>query len=104
MSDPAAPRTVAEVYLAHLKRRGIDYLFANGGTDFAPIVEAYARAPQSGLAFPQPIAVGHENAAVCMALGSTMISGKPQAVMVHVSVGTANAVLGLMNAMRDRVP
>ncbi|MBI5877918.1 MAG: thiamine pyrophosphate-requiring protein [Chloroflexi bacterium] len=104
MSEPSMPRTVAEAYLAHLKQRGVDYLFANGGTDFAPLVEAYARAPESGLTFPQPIAVAHENAAVCMALGYTMVTGRPQAVMVHVSVGTANAVLGLMNSMRDRVP
>ena len=100
----AGAQTVAEAYLAHLKRRGIDYLYVNGGTDFASIVEAYARAEESGLEFPQPIVVPHENAAVCMALGHTLVSGRPQAVMVHVSVGTANAVLGLMNAARDHVP
>ena len=60
--------------------------------------------PESGLDFPQPIIVAHENAAVCMALGYTMVTGRPQAVMVHVSVGTANAVLGLMNASRDNIP
>src|SRR5207244_988639 len=30
--------------------------------------------------------------------------GKPAAVMVHVTVGTANAICGLMNAARDNVP
>jgi len=30
--------TVAEAYLTLLAERGVDYLFANGGTDFAPIV------------------------------------------------------------------
>src|SRR5262249_43405826 len=29
---------------------------------------------------------------------------KPQAVMFHVSVGTANAVCGVMNAARDQIP
>ena len=33
-------RTVAEGFLAALKARGIDYFFANAGTDFASIVEA----------------------------------------------------------------
>jgi acetolactate synthase-1/2/3 large subunit len=99
-----APLTVAEHYLAHLKRRGIDYLYVNAGTDFPSIVEAYARVPASGLDLPQPVIVAHENAAVCMALGYTMITGRPQAVMVHVSVGTANAICGLMNAARDNVP
>jgi hypothetical protein len=31
-------------------------LFANGGTDFAPIVEELARAPQKGIAVPEAIA------------------------------------------------
>ena len=30
--------TVADAYLALLAARGIDYIFGNGGTDFAPIV------------------------------------------------------------------
>ena len=33
----------AEAYLARLAERGIEYVFANAGTDFAPIVEALAR-------------------------------------------------------------
>ena len=40
--------SVAEAYLALLAERGIEYLFANAGTDFAPIVEAYAKAAHSG--------------------------------------------------------
>jgi acetolactate synthase-1/2/3 large subunit len=35
--------SVAEAYLSMLAARGIEYLFGNGGTDFGPIVEAYAR-------------------------------------------------------------
>ena len=33
----------AEAYLARLGERGIEYVFANAGTDFAPIVEALSR-------------------------------------------------------------
>ena len=32
--------SVAEAYLTLLAERGIEYLFANAGTDFAPLVEA----------------------------------------------------------------
>ena len=46
----------------------------------------------------------HENAAVGMAHGYTMVTGKPQAVMLHTNVGTANAINMLINASRDRVP
>ena len=28
-----------------LKVNGVDYLFGNAGTDFAPVIEAYANAP-----------------------------------------------------------
>jgi acetolactate synthase-1/2/3 large subunit len=39
-----------------------------------------------------------------MAHGAYLVTGKPQALMVHVSVGTANTICGLMNAARERVP
>ena len=41
---------------------------------------------------------------MAMAHGYYRIAGKPAAVMVHVTVGTANALGGLMNAARDNVP
>jgi len=96
--------SVAEQYLALLKQRGIDCLYVGAGTDTAPLVEAYARASASGLDFPKPVIATHENLAVGMAHGHTMVSGRPQAVMLHVSVGAANAVCALMNASRAQVP
>ena len=42
-----------------------------------------------------PVVVPHENVAVAMAHGYTMMTGRPQAVMVHVGLGTANALKGL---------
>ena len=35
-SNTIKTEIVADAYLALLAERGIDYLFANGGTDFAP--------------------------------------------------------------------
>lgn len=97
--------TVAEAYLAHLRARGIEHLFLNAGTDFAPLVEAYARlSGRNGPALPQPVIAAHENVAIGMAHGAYLMTGAAQAVMVHVGVGTANTVCGLMNAARDRVP
>ncbi len=98
----ASGETVAGRLLARLGRH-VDYIFANTGTDFPPIIEALARAEASGATLPTAIAVPHENVAVGMAYGHTMVSGRPQAVMVHVNVGTANAVCGLINASRARV-
>ena len=99
----ASGETVAGRLLARLGRH-VDYIFANTGTDFPPIIEALARAEASGATLPTAIVVPHENVAVGMAYGHTMVSGRPQAVMVHVNVGTANAVCGLINASRARVP
>ncbi len=96
------PETAAEALLARLKSHGVDTLFANGGTDFASIIEAYARAGEA--AFPTPLVMPHETAAVAMAHGRYLATGRPQAVMAHVTVGLANCVMGVINAAADNVP
>ena len=98
------PATAAQAWLGLLAARGIEYLFANGGTDFAPIAEAYAAGRANGWRMPQPVIVPHENLGVAMAHGFTMLTGRPQAMMVHVGVGTANAINGLINAARMQIP
>ncbi|HEX5419655.1 MAG TPA: thiamine pyrophosphate-binding protein, partial [Gammaproteobacteria bacterium] len=102
MQDP--PRSVAESLLRALKRRGIEHVFANAGTDFAPLIEALVKLGGEPGAVPRFITVPHENLAVAMAHGYYQVSGRPAAVMVHVTVGTGNAVCALMNAYRDDVP
>ena len=94
---------VAAAYLALLADRGVDYLFGNAGTDFAPLIEAYAQSAQTGVAVPRPILATHENLAVAMAHGYGMVSRRVPAVMVHVSVGTANMVCAALNAARENV-
>ena len=96
--------TVADAYLALLADRGIDFLFANAGTDFAPLIEAYAKAQAHGTKVPKPVTVPHENVAIAMAQGYYLKTGRPQAVMVHVNVGTANAICGLINGWRGNIP
>ena len=98
------PETAAEAWLGLLAARGIEYLFANGGTDFAPMVEAYAKGQKLGWQLPQIVIVPHENMGVAMAHGYAMVTGRPQAMMVHVGVGTANSLNGLINASRQNVP
>jgi acetolactate synthase-1/2/3 large subunit len=98
------PETAADAWLGLLAARGIEYLFANGGTDFAPLVEAYAKGQKLGWRLPEVVIVPHENLGVAMAHGYAMVTGRPQAMMVHVGVGTANALNGLINASRQNVP
>ena len=98
------PTIAAEAFLRALADHGTDYFFANPGTDFPPIVEAFSRAKKTNAKVPKPILVPHENLAVAMAHGSYLMNGRPQAVMVHVNVGTANTINNLTNLSRDRVP
>ncbi|MEE8283761.1 MAG: acetolactate synthase, partial [Alphaproteobacteria bacterium] len=52
--------TVADVYLEILADRGVEYLFANAGTDFAPLIEALAKAQALGtLAKAQALGTPH---------------------------------------------
>lgn len=97
-------QSVGEALLRLMRERGIEYLFANAGTDFAPIIEAYAHLGQNDQNVPKPITVPHENVAVAAAMGYYLLSGKTQAVMVHVNVGSANALCCMFNAMRGNVP
>jgi acetolactate synthase-1/2/3 large subunit len=96
--------TTAQAYLELLESRGIDYFFGNAGTDFASIVDAFALRQSQGKTCPQPIAVPHETPLVSMAYGYYMITGKPQVVMVHVGVGTANGLGALVAASKGRIP
>lgn len=102
--DPHHNPGVAETYLGLLRSRGISYLFANAGSDFASLIEAYARCDEAETAFPVPITVPHENVAIHMAMGYWLVTGQMQAVMVHVNVGTANTMCGLLNAARANIP
>ncbi|WP_260924437.1 thiamine pyrophosphate-binding protein [Novosphingobium sp. 9] len=94
----------AMLVLRQLQAEGIDYFFANGGTDFPPIAEAYALARNEGIDVPRPMVIPHENLAVAMAHGVYMTTGRMQAVMLHVNVGSANAINALLDASRDETP
>ncbi len=98
------PRTAAEAYLATLHTRGVDWIFGNAGTDFAPLIEAVAAGESTGAPMPRAVEVLHETVAVAMAHGYYLMTGRPQCVMVHVNVGVANALMGIINACRGNAP
>lgn len=96
--------TTAQAYLELLRARGIEYFFGNAGTDFGPLVDAFAKFEAEGKERPRPITVPHEFVAVSMAHGVTMCTGRPQVVMAHTIVGTANCAGALINAARANIP
>ena len=104
MQKTISIENTAQGYLELLRERGIKYFFGNAGTDFASLVDAFAKFAEEGKQYPRPITVPHEFVAVSMAHGYYMVTGEPQVVMVHVIVGTANASGAIINAARAQVP
>lgn len=100
----AATITAGGALLARLKAVGVDYIFANSGTDFPPIIEGLAEASAKQIPLPKAIVIPHENAAMGMAHGYYLATGKAQAVMAHTNVGLANCAIGAINAATEHVP
>jgi len=96
--------TAGGALLARLKAVGVDYIFANSGTDFPPIIEGLAEAAAKEIDLPQAVVVPHETAAMAMAHGYYLASGRSQAVIAHTNVGLANCAIGAINAAVERVP
>src|SRR5256714_12213630 len=95
--------STAEAYIELLAARGVDYFFGNGGTDFAPIVDAYAQRLAQELPVPQPETVPHEITAMAMAAGHTIGTRKPHVVLAPTLPGTADATGALINARARNV-
>lgn len=102
--DPVPSLTAGGAIFTRLKALGVDYVFANSGTDFPPIIEGLAEAAAKDIALPEAVAVPHENAAMHMAYGYWLGTGRPQAVMLHTNVGLANAATAALDAAMDHVP
>src|SRR5256885_16516046 len=79
MTKKIAIESTAEAYLELLASRGVEYVFANAGTDFAPLIEAWAKRLAQGQALPRPVTVPHETPAVAMAPRYAMGTRRPHA-------------------------
>lgn len=104
MSQDDSRITAGGAIFTKLKALGVDYVFANSGTDFPPIVEGLVEAAQKNIELPTPIVIPHEHAAMGMAMGYYEISGRCQAVMLHTNVGLSNGATGAINAACEHVP
>lgn len=100
----AATCAAGGAIFTRLKALGVDYVFANSGTDFPPVIEGLAEAAAEGRELPHALAIPHEHAAMGMAHGYYLISGRAQAVMLHTNVGLANGAIGAINAACEHVP
>jgi acetolactate synthase I/II/III large subunit len=97
-------RSTAHFFLEGLVDLGVDYIFANLGTDHVSLIEEMARWDKEGRKHPEMILCPHEVVAVHMAGGYALATGRAQAVLVHVDAGTANACMAIQNLFRYRLP
>lgn len=97
MEDPDIGGRVVET----LGELGISYVFSTFGTDHPPLIRGFAARDDHD---PTPILVPHEMLAASAAHGYAQVTDEPQAVLVHVDVGTANLGASMHNAARSRVP
>jgi acetolactate synthase-1/2/3 large subunit len=96
--------STAHHFLEGLVDLGVDYIFANLGTDHVSLIEEIARWDKEGRKHPEIILCPHEVVAVHMAGGYALATGRAQAVLVHVDAGTANACMAIQNLFRYRLP
>jgi acetolactate synthase-1/2/3 large subunit len=92
----------AEGYVEALVSQGVEYLFLNPGTDTFPVQEALTKLASEGREVPRTVLCLFEIVALAAAHGYYAATGRPQAVLVHVDVGTQNLGSMLHNAQRGR--
>jgi acetolactate synthase-1/2/3 large subunit len=92
----------AEGFVAALAAQGVECLFLNPGTDTFPIQEALAKLDALGQRTPRTVLCLFEVVALAAAHGYYAATGRPQAVLVHVDVGTQNLGSMLHDAQRGR--
>ena len=102
--EGAQDYTAADALNDALVTAGVDCVFINSGTDYPPIIESWAKSEAGGRKVPRVIICPHEYAAMSAAQGYAQITGRAQAVFVHVDVGTQNIGGAMHNAYRCRAP
>ncbi len=96
--------TASTALLETLYARGVSYVFANFGSDHPAIVEAIAEARATGRPIPTILTCPNEMVALSCAHGCAQVSGRAQAVFVHVDCGTQALAGAVHNAARNRAP
>jgi acetolactate synthase-1/2/3 large subunit len=96
--------TASSAFLEALVEAGVSHLFANFGSDHTALLEAIAAARQAGRPVPSIVTTPFEMVGLAAAQGYAQVSGRPQAVLIHVDCGTQSLAGALHNAMRGRAP
>jgi acetolactate synthase-1/2/3 large subunit len=95
-------KTTAEHLVSLLAAHGVEYLFLNPGTDTAPVQEAVFSLAEAGLPAPTVLLSTFESVSLAAAHAYWNMTGRPQAVFVHVDAGTQNLGAMVHNVLRGR--
>src|SRR6202021_177966 len=93
-----------EAILEAFRKLKIDYILSSPGSEWSPVWEALVRQKTGNHAGPTYIDCWHETLAVNMATGYTLMTGRPQAVLVHAGVGLLQGSMGVHGALQSEVP
>jgi acetolactate synthase I/II/III large subunit len=95
-------KTTAEHLVSLLAAHGVEYLFLNPGTDTAPVQEAVYSLAEAGQPAPKVLLSTFESVSLAAAHAYWKMTGRPQAIFVHVDAGTQNLGAQVHNVLRDR--
>jgi acetolactate synthase-1/2/3 large subunit len=93
-----------EAILEAFRKLKIDYIMSSPGSEWSPVWEALARQKLESRPGPTFVESWHETLAVNMATGYTLITGRPQAVLLHAGVGMLQGSMGVHGALQNEVP
>jgi len=93
-----------EAILEAFRKLKIDYIISSPGSEWSPVWEALVRQKLGNRQGPAYIDVWHETLAVNMATGYTLMTGRPQAVLLHAGVGLLQGSMGVHGALQAEVP
>jgi acetolactate synthase I/II/III large subunit len=96
--------TASAAMLEALQEAGVAYIFANFGSDHPALIEAIAEARSLGRSIPTVVTCPHEMVAMTCAHGYAQLTGRAQAVVVHVDCGTQSLGGAVHNAAKARIP
>ncbi len=104
MADQSNELDGGEAVVEAFRRLDMDYIVSSPGSEWGPVWEALARQKVSGTRGPCFVETWHENLAVNMASGYTLVTGRPQAVLLHAGVGLLHGAMGILSAFQGEVP
>ncbi len=96
--------TASAAMLDALQEAGVSCIFANFGSDHPALIEAIAEGRSLGRPIPAIVTCPTEMVAMTCAHGYAQLTGRAQAVVVHVDCGTQSLGGAVHNAAKARIP